>query len=49
MKAILDTINTTAGQRYVVVTYSRSKMFKTLKGAEKFMAENGYTKVDNLD
>lgn len=48
MKAILESINTTAGERFVVVTYSKSKSFKTLKGAERYMRANGYTKVETL-
>lgn len=49
MEAILDTINTTVGVRYIVLTYGRSKEFKTRKGAEKYMKDNGYTQVDRLD
>lgn len=49
MKATLNTINTTAGKRFVVVTFSRSKSFKTLKGAEAWMLNNGYTRVNKLD
>lgn len=49
MKATLDTINTTVGIRYIVMTYSTSREFKTMKGAERYMRENGYQRVMNLD
>lgn len=48
-KCILRKINTTVGERYLIVTYSRSKEFKTKNGALKFITNNNYQIVENLD
>ena len=38
--------NTYAGEKtYIACTATNSKTFKTLKGAEKFMAKNGYERA----
>lgn len=34
---IIHVINTTVGKRYLVVTYSKSKEFKTEKGARNYI------------
>ena len=47
-KCILSKINTTIGERYLIVTYSKSKEFKTEKNALKFIANNNYQIVDEL-
>jgi hypothetical protein len=39
------TINNYSGVTYIAVTAAASKTFKSLKGAEKFMAERGYKKA----
>jgi len=39
-------INTTSGVRYLIVTSSRSKEFKTLKGAEKWATKNDYKIIE---
>lgn len=38
----LSIINTTCGPRYLIVTGSKSKEFKTLKGAERWAKRNDY-------
>lgn len=40
--AKLSLINTTSGQKYLIVTNAKSKEFKTLKGAVKWAYNNGY-------
>lgn len=42
----LSLINTTAGIRYLIVTSSKSKEFKTLKGAENWANKNNYKIVE---
>ena len=41
-KCKLSLINTTVGKRYLIVTNSKSKEFKTLKGAENWAKKNEY-------
>ena len=41
-------INTTAGKKYLLCTYSKSKEFKTLKGAENWAKKNNY-KIERID
>ena len=48
-KCTLTKINTTIGEKYLIVTNCRSKEFKTEKGALKFITSNGYKIVKNLD
>lgn len=45
--ATISLINTTVGKRYLAVSYSKSKEFKTLNGALKFLSKLGY-EVDNI-
>ena len=45
--ATISLINTTVGKRYLALSYSKSKTFKTLNGALKFLSKLGY-KVDNI-
>ena len=42
----LSLINTTCGMRYLIVTCSKSKEFKTLKGAENWANKNNYKNND---
>lgn len=46
---VLDKINTTSGERWLVVTYSKSKTFKTFKGAKKWIINNNYKVVKRLN
>lgn len=39
-------INTTVGTRYIVLTSSKSKEFKTLKGAERWAKNNNYKIIE---
>lgn len=41
----IDLINTTVGPKYLAVGALKSKTFKTLTGAEKFMLNMGYTRA----
>lgn len=45
----LNEINTTDGKKWLVVTYSRSKDFKTLQGAKKWIEKNNYRIVKKLN
>ena len=38
----LSIINTTSGKRYLIVTNSKSKTFKTENGARKWAKRNNY-------
>lgn len=38
----LTKINTTTGEKYLIVTNSKSKEFKTENGARKWAKSNGY-------
>lgn len=40
--ATVSLINTTAGKRYLALSYSKSKTFKTLNGALRFLSKFGY-------
>jgi len=42
----LSLINTTSGVRYLIVTSSKSKEFKTLKGAENWAYKNNYKIIE---
>jgi hypothetical protein len=42
MIAKLTLINTTSGKRYLIVTSSKSKTFKTENGARNWAKRNGY-------
>ncbi len=42
----LSLINTTCGMRYLIVTCSKSKEFKTLKGAENWANKNNYKIIE---
>lgn len=39
----INKINTTVGIKYLAVTLSKSKEFKTQKGAERWVRKNGYS------
>ena len=41
-KCKMAKINTTVGEKYLVVTASRSKEFKTENGAKKWIINNNY-------
>lgn len=45
----LGEIQTTCGKRWLVVTYTKSKEFKTLKGARNWIEKNKYKVVKKLD
>lgn len=45
----LGEIQTTCGKRWLVVTYSKSKEFKTLAGAKRWIEKNNYRIVKKLD
>lgn len=42
----LSKINTTCGVHYLIVTSSKSKEFKTLKGAERWAKKNEYKIIE---
>lgn len=42
----LGKINTTCGIRYLILTSSKSKEFKTLKGAERWVKRNEYKIIE---
>lgn len=46
---LLDKINTTNGEKWLVVTYTKSKEFKTLNGAKNWIEKNNYKVVKKLD
>lgn len=46
---LLDWINTSIGKKWLVVTYTISKEFKILKGAENWIEKNNYKVVKKLD
>ena len=48
-KATLTKINTTIGEKYLVVTNCKSKEFKTEKGAIKYLVADNYTIVSKLN
>ena len=41
----VELINTTVGKRHLAVTAVKSRLFKTLKGAERFMNAEGYNRI----
>lgn len=43
-KGIVSLQNIGAEQKFLACTATRSKSFKTFKGANKFMIDNGYVK-----
>ena len=45
----ISLINTTAGKRFLVVTNSRSKEFKTKNGAIKWAIKNNYKIIEVRD
>ena len=45
----ISLINTTAGKRFLVVTNSRSKEFKTKNGAIKWAIKNNYKIIEVND
>lgn len=45
----LGKINTTCGEKWLIVTYSKSKEFKTLKGAKNWIEKNNYKIVKSLE
>lgn len=49
MNVLFGKINTTIGERYVVVGGYKSKEFKTFKGAMNYISKNGYKIVKSLD
>lgn len=42
----ISKINTTCGVRYLIVTSSKSKEFKTLKGAKRWAERNEYRIIE---
>lgn len=40
--ATISLVNTTVGKRYLAISYSKSRTFKTLNGALRFLSKLGY-------
>lgn len=45
----LSIINTTIGKRYLIVTASKSREFKTENGARRWVKRNGYQVTSHLN